>query len=471
VISRQLGDIARITGGRLERADAITPVTGAVVVDSRRAGDGGLFVCVRGEHVDGHDFAAQAVQAGAVAVLADRPTGTPAIVVPNIEAALAALARDAYAAVTPRVVGVTGSSGKTSTKDLMAAVFSTAGETVAPEASYNNEVGLPLTVLRITPTTRTLVLEYSARGPGHIRYLCGIVPPGIAAVLNVGAAHLGEFGSRAAIAQAKGELVEALPADGVAVLNIDDEDVSAMRSRTDARVLTFGTGPDADFRVESVEVDELARPSFRLHTPSGAFDLRLALHGRHQALNAAAALAAAFAADLPLEVAATAVQAASSVSPHRMQLRRRDDGLLVIDDAYNANPDSMHAALAALARICVAGRRAWVVFGPMRELGDESDAMHAEVGRAVAAAGVAELVTVGADAKLYAVAATAAPGWVGRARGVADVNEAAALLVAEVRADDVVLVKASNSERLWRVAEALVDVPAADDATSDGVHA
>ncbi|HET6909556.1 MAG TPA: Mur ligase family protein, partial [Mycobacteriales bacterium] len=291
--------------------------------------------------------------------------------------------------------------------------------------------------------------------------------------LNVGAAHLGEFGSRAAIAEAKGELVEALPADGVAVLNIDDDHVSAMRARTEGRVITFGTAPDADFRVDNVEVDELARPSFRLRTPMATFDLRLALHGRHQALNAAAALAAAFAADLPLHVAVAAVEAASSVSPHRMQLLRRPDGLLVLDDAYNANPDSMHAALSALSRVAAGRGRAWVVFGPMRELGEESDAMHADIGRAVAASDVAELVTVGADAKLYTDAAEALPGWSGRARQVADVNQAAELLVAEVKADDVVLVKASNSERLWRVAQALVDadVPATDDPADDGVRA
>lgn len=472
MIPRQLGDIARITGGRLDNADATTPVTAAVVVDSRRVAAGGLFVCVRGEHVDGHDFATQAVQAGAVAVLADRPTGTPAVVVTDIEAALAALARDAYAEVAPLVVGVTGSSGKTSTKDLMAAVFGAAGETVAPEASYNTEVGMPLTVLRMTPTTQTLVLEYSARGPGHIRYLCGIVAPQIAAVLNVGAAHLGEFGSRAAIAAAKGELVEALPTNGVAVLNADDEHVSAMRSRTAARAVTFGTQPAADFRIDAVDVDELARPSFRLHTPDdGTLDLRLGLHGRHQAMNAAAVVATAFAAGLPLTLAAEAVQAASSVSPHRMQLRRRHDGLIVIDDAYNANPDSMHAALAALRRVAAGGRRAWAVFGPMRELGDESDMMHAEIGRAAAEAGIGELVTVGADAKLYADAAQATPGWSGRARGLADVNEAAALLVAEARADDVVLVKASNSERLWRVAEAIVDDTTAGDPADDGARA
>jgi len=455
VIPLPLGEIAAITGGRLHDAHASVPVTGAVVVDSRQVGPGGLFVCVRGEHSDGHDYAKQAVAAGAVAVLSEQPTGTPAIVVDDVTAALAALARSVRAQADVRVIGVTGSSGKTSTKDLLATIFASVGQTVAPQASYNNELGLPVTVLRLTRETQTLILEYSARGVGHIRYLCGIVPPDVAIVLNVGAAHLGEFGSREAIAVAKGELVEALPANGVAVLNADDPLVAGMATRTQARVVTFGCGADADFQVTGVEVDALARPSFRLSTRDAAADLTLAVHGRHQALNAAAAVAAACAADVPFGVAVDAVQRAASISPHRMQLKKRADGLLVIDDAYNANPDSVRAALTALARVSSGRGRAWAVLGPMRELGEESASMHADIGRMAAELGVAELVVVGADAELIADGAAGTSGWSGQAHRVADVAAATALLADEVEASDVVLVKASNSERLWRVADAL----------------
>jgi UDP-N-acetylmuramoyl-tripeptide--D-alanyl-D-alanine ligase len=456
VIPLEVGDVARLTGGQLaDGADAAARVTGPVVIDSRRVEPGGLFACVVGEHADGHDFAAQAIESGAVAVLAAHPVGSPAVVVDDVATALAALATGVVSTAQCRVVGVTGSSGKTSTKDLLASIFADAGETVAPENSFNNELGLPLTALRITPTTETLVLEYSARGVGHIRYLCGVVAPSIAVVLNVGDAHLGEFGSREAIATAKGELVEALPADGIAVLNADDPLVAAMAARTSARVVTFGESSRADVRVTDVVVDELARPRFRLVTADGEAAVALALHGRHQAFNAAAATAAAINAGVPLSDAVAALERTTSISAHRMQLRQRPDGLIVLDDAYNANPESVRAALQALARLG-AGRRTWAVLGPMRELGSGSLEMHRQVGAFAAEVGLDELVVVGADATPIADGAEQAGSWSGRARRVADATAATAVLVAEAGAGDAVLVKASNSERLWRVADVVV---------------
>jgi UDP-N-acetylmuramoyl-tripeptide--D-alanyl-D-alanine ligase len=446
-----LQDIAATTGGRVAGgADGSAVVTGDVVIDSRRVTPGSLFACVAGETFDGHDFATQAVAAGAVAALATREVDAPAVVVGNLEQALASLASDVIARVGARVVGVTGSSGKTSTKDLLAAVFRRAGETVWPENSFNNEIGLPVTVLRVTQQTQTLVLEYSARGVGHIRYLCGIVPPQLALVLNVGAAHLGEFGSREAIADAKGELVEALPPDGTAVLNADDQLVSAMRTRTAARVVTFGAGPAADVRVERVVLDELARPSFRLHTYAGSADVRMRLPGAHQALNTAAVVAAALAADVPLEAAVDAIEATDRISAHRMHLQERSDGLLVLDDAYNANPDSVRAAVDAVRRLASGGRRTWAVLGPMRELGPDSERMHTETGAYAAEAGIDVLVLVGPDAKPLG------EGWPRQLEHVDDADGAVALLRDHVRPDDIVLVKASNSERLWRVADALL---------------
>jgi UDP-N-acetylmuramoyl-tripeptide--D-alanyl-D-alanine ligase len=314
-----------------------------------------------------------------------------------------------------------------------------------------------LTVLRAEETTQTLVLEYSARGIGHIRYLCGIARPDISLVLNVGAAHLGEFGSREAIATAKGELVEALSPDGVAVLNADDDLVRAMARRTGARVTTFGVGADADVRIESLRTDDLARPQFTLRTPAGTASVKLQLSGAHHASNAAAVVAAAVAAGISLDVAVTALEQVSVLSPHRMQMRQRGDGVVVIDDAYNANPESMHAALRALSAVAARRGRAWAVLGAMRELGDDAPAMHEQLGVTAAELGIDQVLAVGPDAAAVATAATDVGTWRGHARAVDDVDAAVGVLRDEVRPGDVVLVKASNSEQLWRVADSLLD--------------
>ena len=456
MIPLALGEVAAITGGTLvDGADAMTTVTGPVVVDSRESVSGALFVCIRGESLDGHEFAGPAVERGAVAALASRRVGVPAVLVDDGQAALAALATAVLERVRCRVVGVTGSSGKTSTKDMLSAVFAVTGPTVAPKNSYNNEYGLPLTVLRVDNDTKTLVLEYSARGLGHIRYLCGIARPDISLVLNVGHAHLGEFGSREGIATAKGELVEALGPEGVAVLNADDPLVSAMKDRTAARVVTFGVASSADVRVSDLDVDELDRPRFAVTTPEGRHDVRLGVHGKHQALNAAAALAAAWVAGVDVGDAIAALEGVTVISPHRMQLRRRDDGLVVIDDAYNANPDSVSAALAALARMRSHGKT-WAVLGPMRELGEESASLHTHVGITAAETGVDHLVVLGPDAAAFADGADSVNGWSGQSHRVADARAASALLREQAAPGDVVLVKASNSEQLWRLADELL---------------
>ena len=461
MIRVELAEVARATGGRLcGGADPSAVVSGAVVIDSRRVQQGSLFACLPGERVDGHDFAAQALAAGAVASLASRETGGAAVVVDDVEAALASLATAVLDKARCRVVGVTGSSGKTSTKDLLAAVFAAAGRTVAAEGSFNNELGLPLTALRVSEDTETLVLEYSARGVGHIRYLCGIAKPDIAIVLNVGDAHVGEFGSRDAIAVAKGELVEALGTDGTAVLNADDPLVAAMASRTQAEVVTFGAASAAGVRVVDVTLDDAARPRFRLVTPRGEAAVAMALHGRHQAFNAAAVVAAALAAGLDLQTSVDAIERTTAISAHRMDVRRRPDGLVVVDDAYNANPDSVRAALQALARMRGTGRL-WAVLGPMRELGERSVQMHEDVGRCAVEVGVDELVVVGADARAVADGAAKAGGDA-HVSTVDDADGAAALVRAGVRSEDVVLVKASNAERLWRVADLLVDTTEQD---------
>jgi UDP-N-acetylmuramoyl-tripeptide--D-alanyl-D-alanine ligase len=440
MIRLSLADVAELAGGVLSPlAEPSAIVRGPVVADSRRVERGSLFVALPGERVDGHDYAGRAVADGAVAVLASRDVGVPAIVVDDTTLALGRLARGYLRLLDATVVGVTGSSGKTSTKDLLAAVLSTNAPTVAPEGSFNTEVGLPLTVLRADADTRFLALEMSARGVGHIAYLCQLAPPRVGVVLNVGSAHLGEFGSREVIAKAKGELVEALPPDGVAVLNADDDLVAAMRDRTDARVVSFGRGPDADVRAADVRVDALARPSFRLETPAGSAELTLAVHGEHQVSNALAVTAVALELGMSIDAVVAALTTAKPASRWRMEVHERADGVTVVNDAYNANPESMRAALAALAAMG-GTRRTWAVLGLMAELGAASPAEHMNVGSAVAAAGIDRLIVVGKAAEAIAQGAVAGGFSPSGVRKAADVDEAVALLEAELWPGEVVLV-------------------------------
>ncbi|HEX8005562.1 MAG TPA: UDP-N-acetylmuramoyl-tripeptide--D-alanyl-D-alanine ligase [Trebonia sp.] len=457
MIALSIAEIAAITNGTPRGAgDPDAVVTGPVVIDSRQATPGALFAALSGERADGHDFAAAAVAKGAVAVLGSRPVdGVPMIVVQDVTAALAALAHAVLGRLPgATVVGITGSSGKTSTKDLTAQLVERLGPTVAPEGSFNNEIGLPLTVLRADETTRYLVLEMSARGPGHIAALCDIAPPRIGAVLNVGRAHAGEFGSMEGVAKAKGELPEALPGNGTAVLNADDPRVIAMAERTKARVMTFGSA--GDVRAAGISLDDLGRASFRLVMPGGSAPVTLGLHGAHHVANALAA--AAIAAELGMAVPdiADALSAATARSKKRMELHERSDGVLVVNDAYNANPDSTRAAIEALAHLARGRRRGFAVLGHMAELGDISVPSHAEVGQLAARAGVTGLIAVGDDARPVLDGARAEAGWHGEAIAVPDAPAAVAALRNLLRPGDVVLVKASKSAGLWEVADGLL---------------
>ncbi len=463
MIPLTLAAVAEATGGDLSPGAASAAVTGPVVIDSRLVVPGALFAALPGERADGHDYAAAAARSGAVAVLASRPlpeAGLPVIVVPDVTIALGKLAR----AVLDRlpeatVVGITGSSGKTSTKDLTAQVVQRLGPTIAPEESLNNEIGLPLTVLRADKRTRYLILEMSARGIGHISYLTGIAPPLIGAVLNVGRAHAGEFGSIDAVAKAKGELVEALPAAGVAILNSGDPNVAAMAACTAARVVTFSAASGAvpaDVLATDVSLDELGRASFRLLMHDGRADVRLRLHGRHQVANALAAAAIAAELGMGVTAIADALSAATARSAKRMELRERADGVLVVNDAYNANPDSMKAAIDALAHLVSTGRRGFAVLGYMAELGDIAAESHREAGRLAARAGVTGLVAVGEQAAPVLTGARAEPGWHGEAIAVPDSRSAVQALRNRLRPGDVVLVKASKSAGLWEAADGLL---------------
>jgi UDP-N-acetylmuramoyl-tripeptide--D-alanyl-D-alanine ligase len=457
VIALSLAEIAEVVGGQTyDIPDPSVQVTGPVVRDSREVVPGSLFVAFVGERVDGHDFAQAVVAAGAVAVLASRPVGVPAIVVEDVQAALGALARHVVRRLGATLVALTGSAGKTSTKDLIAQVLGRKAPTVFTPGSLNNEIGLPLTALTATEETRFLVLEMGARGIGHIRYLTELTPPRIGLVLNVGSAHIGEFGGREQIAQAKGELVEALPRDGVAVLNADDPYVRAMASRTQAKVLFFGEADEADVRAENVRLTDSGQPSFRLHTPSGASDVTMRLYGEHHVSNALAAAAVAHELGMSAEEIATALSEAGSLSRWRMEVTERPDGVTVVNDAYNANPESMKAALRALAAMGK-GRRTWAVLGKMAELGDEALAEHDAVGRLAVRLNVSKLVAVGGrEAAWLQLGAYNEGSWGEESVHVSDAQAAVDLLRSELRPGDVVLVKASRSVGLESVAEALL---------------
>ncbi|BBY37558.1 UDP-N-acetylmuramoyl-tripeptide--D-alanyl-D-alanine ligase [Mycobacterium mantenii] len=513
MIDLTVAQIAEIVGGTLADISAQDAaelhVTGTVEFDSRAVKPGGLFLALPGARSDGHDHAASAVAAGAVAVLAARPVGVPAIVVapegasgsragvlehdPDgsgaaVLAALAKLARAVAAELVAgglTIVGITGSSGKTSTKDLVAAVLAPLGEVVAPPGSFNNELGHPWTVLRATADTDYLVLEMSARHPGNIAALAEIATPSIGVVLNVGTAHLGEFGSREAIAQTKSELPQSVPASGMVALNVDDPAVAAMAGVTAARVVRVSraehtsAGP-SDVWAGPVSLDELARPRFTLYRRDASgvrqVPVQLGVYGDHQVGNALCAAAVALECGADPEQVAAALAGAGPVSRHRMQVTTRADGVTVIDDAYNANPDSMRAGLQALAWIAHGGgeagarpRRSWAVLGEMAELGEDAIVEHDRIGRLAVRLDVSRLVVVGSGRSMSAMhhGAVMEGSWGAADKGavnVADSDAALALLRAEVQPGDVVLVKASNSAGLG----ALADTLAADD--SAGVN-
>jgi UDP-N-acetylmuramoyl-tripeptide--D-alanyl-D-alanine ligase len=462
LIPLSLKEIAAITGGRLHglddgAADALV-VDGPVVTDSREAGPGGLYIARIGEHQDGHQFAAAAAGLGAVAAMTTRPVDElPCLVVDDIQEGLASLARavvDRHPNLT--VIGITGSSGKTSTKDLLASVLSASAPTVAPVGSLNSEVGVPLTVFRVTPQTRFLVVEMGARGVGHIAYLTRIAPPSIGIELNVGTAHVGEFGSREAIAVAKAELVQALPTTGLAVLNADDPVVRAMAAQTTARVQLVGTGPEAAVRASEIALDERGRPSFTVTTPQGSAQVALPLHGEHHVGNALSVIATALECGLALPDVAAALTTATPASRWRMEVTERPDGVTVVNDAYNANPDSMRAALKALVAMSGAGgrdvttpaRRTWAVLGSMLELGEDSTSEHDAIGRLAVRLNISRLVVVGDTARPMASGAQHEGSWGDEAVWVPDADAAYDLLAEELRPGDVVLFKSSRDAGL-----------------------
>jgi len=454
LIRMTLDEIAKVTGGRLVNASPSVAVTSGVEYDSRKVGPGGLFVAFEGEKVDGHSFAASVVAAGAAGVLSTRDTGQPGVVVEEPLAALAALAH----AVVERlpgltIVGLTGSSGKTTTKDYIGQLLARLGATIAPAGSLNNELGFPYTVLQATEETRFLVLEMGARGIGHIRYLCEIARPQVGVVLNVGAAHIGEFGSVEGTARAKGELVEALPATGVAVLNADDPLVAGMAPRTSARVLLTGESADAAVQATDVTLDAGGRAAYTIGFNERMGNVRLAVIGRHQVSNTLAAAGVALSLGMEFDELVPALGEIGIVSSRRMDVFVRPDGVTVIDDSYNANPSSTSAALNALATMRADGRRV-AVLGYMAELGEHERSGHEQVGRLAAELGVDRVVAVAGNARPILDGATSVKGWTGEAIFAADQAAALEIVRGDLRAGDVVLVKGSRY-RTWDVVDGL----------------
>ena len=454
-----LAEIAGATGGQILGGDPEVAVT-SYSIDTRTLTPGALFVALRAER-DGHDFVPDALDRGAAAALVSRevrvegsPVKPPGLVLVDDTAdALSALghaARGRLAGVP--VVGITGSTGKTSTKDLTAAALGPAGPVGASPVSFNNEIGLPLTLLSAPDGAVAVVAEMGARGAGHIATLAAVARPTIGVITNIGMAHAQFFGSRDEVARGKGELLEALPADGHAVLCADDDMTPGLRSRTAAAVLTAGASAGADVRVSAVRLDDDLRPSFHLETPWGAIDVPpLPVRGAHQAGNAALAVAVAGAVGIDLD-AAVAGLAGAVGSPLRMDLRRSPAGLVVLNDSYNANPTSMAAAVDALAALGDGGRR-FAVLGPMAELGLHSASEHQRLGALVAKAAVELLIAVGAPELAEGA----------RAAGTETIevetpDMALAALAPRLRADDAVLVKASRVAGLERVAAALLEL-------------
>ena len=447
--------VAEIAHGLLE-GDGDVLLTGAAI-DSRDAGAGDLFVALTGEHADGHAYAGDAVSRGASAVMArtgaDVTGDVPVIRVDDTIAGLQALAAGVRERLDARVVAITGSSGKTITKELTAAVARSRFETIASAASFNNEIGVPLTILEAGERTEVVVSEVGARGIGHIASLMPMLRPDIGVVLNVGPAHIGMFGSLENVAIAKGEIVEGLGAAGVAVLNADDPAVAAMAERTRARTVTFGTAAAADVRAEEVRLSDMGSASFTLVAEDGRADVTLRIPGEHLLADALAAAAVGAVLGIPAGDAAKALSEAAGPR-WRMQVLDAPEGWRVVNDAYNANPASTAAALKTLA-VLGRGRRTWAVLGYMAELGDTAPVEHDRIGRLAVRLGVGRLVVVGDEARPIFEAARLEGMTPEEATLVPDADAAIALLRSSLASGDVVLVKASRVVGLERVAAAI----------------
>jgi UDP-N-acetylmuramoyl-tripeptide--D-alanyl-D-alanine ligase len=456
VIALPLDELARIVGGRLHGATSPVVVRD-VTTDSRVVSEGALFVALAGERADGHAHVGGAATAGAAAALVDRELDAPVplVVVDDVPAALRVLAAEVRRRVAPTTVAITGSVGKTTVKDLTAAALAGQRRTIAATGSFNNELGVPLTLLRLDEDSELLVTEIGARHVGDIATLAPLAAPDVAVVTAVAGVHLEVFGTIEAVARAKAELVESLGPDGTAVLNVADPRVAAMRDRAPATISVAVDDPSADVHAVDVRLDRLARPRATAVTPWGRVGFELPIAGRHHVANALLALAVAGHLGLDIERAAASLGDAP-VSRWRGEVADAG-GVTVLNDAYNANPTSVAAALETLVAVERTGRT-WAVLGVMAEIGPDHDAEHHTIGRRSVEVGVDELVVVGADAERMADGALDGGADPTAVTAVADAADALEHLLPRVAPGDVVLVKASRVGGLEAVADGIVAV-------------
>ncbi|MCX6404760.1 MAG: UDP-N-acetylmuramoyl-tripeptide--D-alanyl-D-alanine ligase [Actinobacteria bacterium] len=457
-----LAKIAEITGGQVFGDPNLT--VSSIAIDSRNTAENWLFAAIKGEHVDGHEFAGQAMENGAVASLVTHAIAGPHVLVPAIDSeiypiayALGKVAAHERAQFTDvNVVGVTGSSGKTSTKDIIRQVLEHSGKTQATSGSQNNELGLPLTILNADIDVQNLVLEMGMRGLGHISYLCEIASPTISVVTNVGQAHIGEVGSIENIAKAKSEIVQELRDENWAILNYDDPNVLNMRNLTSAQVITYGLSSAADVRALNISSDVSGTYEFDIQTADEIAHVELPLLGEHNILNALAATAVGIVCGMKLSTIVQALSSVNLLSPWRMEKSVLDNGVVVINDAYNANPESMSAALRALAGIAPSGH-SWAVLGAMAELGEFSIEQHDAVGRLAVRLDISNLVVVGEQAKALYLGALQEGSWDGESVWFPDFSSACDYIVERVKSPDVLLFKASRAEKFEQLAQMVSD--------------
>ncbi|MFC4830510.1 UDP-N-acetylmuramoyl-tripeptide--D-alanyl-D-alanine ligase [Agromyces aurantiacus] len=465
MIALTLDEIAAATGGRLEasgtEATGATVVDGAVTTDSREIEPGGVFVAKRGEFDDGHRFAPGAVERGAALLIVERPLelAVPQVVVDDSVEALGALASEVVRRVRAlgrlRIVGVTGSNGKTTTKNLLRTVLEEVGPTVAARKSYNNEVGAPTTMLELTEETEFLVAEMGASGIGHIAHLVRMARPDIGIVLKVGLAHAGEFGGIEKTVQAKSEMVTDLLPTDVALLNVDDPRVAGMADLTAARVVWFGLGERADVRATDVVVHARGT-DFTVTVPGGeSARVSFSVLGEHHVMNALAAIAAARELGVPLARIVAGLERVTLAEQWRMQVMGGRHDITVINDAYNASPDSVAAALKTLAQVKRPGARTIAVLGEMSELGEFSGEEHDRIGLLAVRLGVSQLVVVGEGARRMHISAINEGSWDGESAYVDTADEAFELVTSMVHPGDTVLVKSSNSAGLRHLGDRL----------------
>ncbi|MFP7833482.1 UDP-N-acetylmuramoyl-tripeptide--D-alanyl-D-alanine ligase [Marisediminicola sp. LYQ134] len=472
MIATTLAGLADMLDGDLvldssRRAD--DAVSGRVDTDSRIVQPGGIFFALHGDTADGHDFAHAAVANGAAVLVVDRRleidggagAGVAQIVVDDTLAGLARLARRVVASVREaghlRVVAITGSNGKTTTKNMLRAILDRVGPTVAPQGSFNNHVGAPLSMLGVDESTRFLVVEMGAAGAGQIARLVDIATPDISVVLKVGLAHAGEFGGIEATARAKAEIVTSLPSTSVAILNADDDRVAAMADLTEARVVTFGLDDSADIRIGDVEATATGTV-FAVTVEDRERTVSMRILGEHHAMNATAAFTVARELGLDLDDAIDAIESLERAERWRMELLRRPDGATIINDAYNASPDSTAAALKTLAQITRGGGRSTAILGEMAELGEFAREEHDRIGRLVVRLNIARLVVVGSAARIIHSAAGLEGSWDGESVNVETADEAFALVEPTLGEGDVVLVKSSKSAGLRFLGDRLAGV-------------